>query len=216
MHQPSKRLVVFHVFHRCFTILFGNRGWSVSILVWTSYYSVQSKVGFVNKKLKSNFQQCLCCFDRWPVDLVGHRHYCLSLKCVGLVLFNHSDSNSSILSVSTSKRPTRRDNWWHIVSLCKLCDSSVILGELCSKYMAMSEIKPPNQLTSLTEEQAPMLAKVVVVLTQSLLAILELQKWLVRDPTYPHLFARKVWHTFPMMKSVWYLSHIELAVFQAC
>ena len=26
----------------------------------------------------------------------------------------------------------------------------------------------------------------------------------------------QVWHTLPMMKSVWYLCHIELVVFQAC
>lgn len=103
-----------------------------------------------------------------------------------------------------------------VVNLCKLCDSSLILGELCSKYMVMSEITAPNHLTSLTEEQAPMLAKLVLVLTQSLLAILELQKRLVRDPSYPHLFARKLWHTLPIMKSVWYFCHIELVVFQAC
>ena len=63
---------------------------------------------------KFNFQYCLYYFDRQPVDLVGHRCYCLSLKCVGLVLSNHSDSDFPILSVFTSKQPTTRDYWWPI------------------------------------------------------------------------------------------------------
>lgn len=172
-------------------------------LIVVSRSSVQSKVGFViRKQVQFSILFILLrqttCWSCWSSLLLLELEMCRSrpLQPLRFRLPNpfsfhqQATNNQGLLMAHT------------VVNLCKLCD--------------VRNHPPTNQFTSLPEEQAPMLAKLVLVLTQSLLAILELQKWLVRDPSYPHLFAKKVWHTLPMMKSVWYLCHIELVVFQTC